>query len=118
MGPLSLPAHCEVTGVMRERAGVAGQKYAIRFKMRLPEAWNRRFFFQGGGGTNGDIGNAIGLIAPGAPSALAQGFAVVSQDSGHDNAQNSVAERGGAVAFGFDPQARADYGGALAQARG
>jgi feruloyl esterase len=112
MGPLSLPAHCEVTGIMRERTGVSGQKYAIRFRMRLPEAWNQRFFFQGGGGTNGDIGNAIGLIAAGTPSAVALGYAVVSQDSGHDNAQNSVAERGGVVAFGFDPQARADYGGA------
>jgi feruloyl esterase len=111
MGPLTLPAHCEITAVMRERTGVSGQKYAIRFKMRLPEAWNRRFFFQGGGGTNGEIGEAIGLISPGAPTALAIGYAVVSQDSGHDNATNSAPERGGAVAFGFDPQARADYGG-------
>jgi hypothetical protein len=111
MGPVNLPAHCEVTGILRERTGVADQKYAIRFRMRLPEGWNQRFFFQGGGGTNGEIGNAIGLIAPGAPSALTLGYAVVSQDSGHDNAQNSVPERGGPVAFGFDPQARADYGG-------
>jgi len=37
---------------------------------------------------------------------------VLSQDSGHDNARNTVAERNGAAAFGFDPQARADYGGA------
>ncbi len=112
MGPLTLPSHCEVTGILRERAGDADQKYAIGFKMRLPEAWNQRFFFQGGGGTNGDVGNAIGFIGPGTPSALALGYAVVSQDSGHDNAQNSVPERGGPVAFGFDAQARADYGGA------
>ncbi len=111
MGAVSLPAHCEVVAVMREHAGVDGQHYAIRFRLRLPEAWNQRFFFQGGGGTNGDIGDATGNIAPGAPTALARGYAVVSQDSGHDNARNSVAERGGAVAFGFDPQARADYGG-------
>ena len=111
MGSVTLPAHCEVTAVMHERAGVDGQHYAIRFRMRLPEAWNRRFFFQGGGGTNGDIGDATGNIAAGTPSALARGYAVVSQDSGHDNARNSLPERGGAVAFGFDPQARADYGG-------
>ncbi len=111
-GAVSLPAHCEVTGVMHERVGVAEQHYAIRFKMRLPEAWNQRFFFQGGGGTDGDIGDALGSTAPGAPSALARGFAVVSQDAGHDNARNTDPARGGPVAFGLDPQARADYGGA------
>src|SRR5689334_16237224 len=46
MGSTTLPAHCEVIGVMRERVGVAGQHYAIRFKLRLPESWNQRFFFQ------------------------------------------------------------------------
>jgi feruloyl esterase len=80
--------------------------------MRLPEQWNQRFLFQGGGGTNGMVGDALGLIAPGVPPALTTGYAVVSQDSGHDNARNSLPERGGPVAFGFDPQARADYGGA------
>jgi feruloyl esterase len=112
MGETSLPRHCEVVGVMHERAGVDGQQYAVRFKLRLPVTWNERFFFQGGGGTNGQIGNAAGMIAPGQPTALDRGFAVVSQDSGHDDARNSMPERGGPVAFGFDPQARADYGGA------
>jgi hypothetical protein len=111
-GPVPAPAHCEVSAVMRERVGEAGQAYAIRFRVRLPEQWNQRFFFQGGGGTNGIVGDALGLIAPGAPPALMRGFAVVSQDAGHDNTRNSVPERGGPVAFGFDPQARADNGGA------
>lgn len=111
MGPLHMPAHCEITGALREHVGRDGQQYAIRFRLRLPEAWNRRFFFQGGGGSNGDIGDALGLIAAGAPNALTRGYAVVTQDSGHDNARNTVPERGGAVAFGFDPQARSDYGG-------
>jgi feruloyl esterase len=35
----------------------------------------------------------------------------MSQDSGHDNAVNTVPARNGTSAFGFDPQARADYGG-------
>lgn len=111
-GSIKLPAHCEVTGTMRERQGIDGQHYAIRFRIRLPEAWNQRFFFQGGGGTNGDIGDALGMISSGSPNALSLGYAVVSQDSGHDNARNTVPERGGTVAFGFDPQARAEYGGA------
>ncbi|WP_343527002.1 tannase/feruloyl esterase family alpha/beta hydrolase [Sphingomonas sp.] len=104
-----LPAHCEVTGVLHERTGQDGQAYAIRFRMRLPDAWNRRFVFQGGGGTNGDIGDAIGPATGGA-SALAEGYAVISQDSGHSNATNADPTRGGTVSFGFDAQARADYG--------
>jgi len=108
---VTLPAHCEVIGVMHERTGVDGQEYAIRFHLRMPDEWNGRFFMQGGGGTNGELGDAIGRLAGGAAPALAQGYAVLSQDSGHNNATNTVPERGGASAFGFDPKARADYGG-------
>ncbi|MBA4089478.1 MAG: tannase/feruloyl esterase family alpha/beta hydrolase [Sphingobium sp.] len=106
-----LKDHCDIRAVMAERKGVDGQSYAIKFHLRLPLDWNGRFLFQGGGGTNGDIGNAlgatagVGLVTP----ALAQGYAVVSQDSGHDNAVNSDPARGGAVAFGFDPEARRNY---------
>jgi len=110
--PTPLPAHCEVEGIMHERTGVDGQHYAIRFHMRLPADWNGRFLFEGGGGTNGNLGLAIGMAGFSAPPALARGFAVLSQDSGHDNATNSPPGKGGAVAFGLDPQARADYGGA------
>jgi len=110
VGPL--PEHCELTAVMHERVGSDGQHYAIRFHLRLPGKWNGRFFFEGGGGTEGDLGAAIGFIERGVPPAIAQGYAVVSQDAGHDNATNSLAERSGPLAFGFDPQARADYGGA------
>lgn len=96
---------------MHERVGVDGQHYAIRIHLRLPGRWNGRFFFQGGGGSNGEIGDALGRLNAGARPALVQGYAVLSQDSGHSNAVNTVAARGGTSAFGFDPQARADYGG-------
>ena len=109
-----IPAHCDLYGIMHERKGVDGQDYAIRFHMRLPEAWNGRFVFQGGGGSNGEIGDALGRVAmvrgSAIPSAIMRGYAVVSQDSGHDNQRNSDPKRGGATAFGFDPQARAEYG--------
>ena len=109
---VELPEHCDITGIMRERTGVDGQPYAIKFHLRLPAEWNQRLYFQGGGGTNGELGDAIGLQLGTFTAALAEGFAVLSHDSGHDNAINSVPERGGPTAFGFDPQARADYGGA------
>ena len=112
MGPVVLPEHCEITAAMQDRMGRDGQHYAVRFHLRLPATWNERFFFEGGGGTEGELGGAIGFVGPGTPPAIAQGYAVVSQDSGHDNATNSVPEHGGAVAFGLDPIARANYGGA------
>lgn len=107
----ALPPHCEINASMRERTGVDDQVYAIRFRLRLPQAWNGRFFFEGGGGLNGVVGAAVGMIVPGQPTALERGYAVLAQDSGHDNVRNAVPARGGAAAFGFDPQARADYGG-------
>lgn len=106
-----LKAHCLVDAIMAERQGRDGQHYAIRFRLRLPVDWNGRFLFQGGGGTNGDVGNALGLV-PGAglnDPAINQGYAVVSQDSGHDNATNTDPARGGPVAFGWDPEARRNY---------
>src|SRR5437667_4067351 len=33
--PMTLPEHCDVTGVMQERTGIDGQRYAIRFHLRL-----------------------------------------------------------------------------------
>jgi hypothetical protein len=109
-GP-ALPEHCEIIGKMNERMGVDGQRFAINFRLRLPTAWNGRFFFQGGGGSNGTVGNALGALQGQQPAvALALGYAVVSQDSGHDNTANNDPSRGGTTAFGFDPQARLDFG--------
>ncbi len=107
----ALPEHCEVVGKLNERVGVNGQRYAITFRLRLPANWNGRFFFQGGGGTNGAVGNALGALQGQQPAvALALGYAVVSQDSGHDNATNNDPARGGTTTFGHDPQARLDFG--------
>ena len=105
-----VPDHCEVIGTAQERVGAGGQHYAIRFHLRLPLEWNGRFFFQGGGGSNGYLGDALGGYSPAAPGALTQGFAVVSQDSGHDNTLNNDPSHGGVLVFGFDEAARANYG--------
>ena len=105
----TLPEHCEVTGHLRERTGVDGQRYSIQFHMRLPISWNGRFLFQGGGGSDGAVGDAVGAIGPSVPSALARGFAVLSQDSGHDSRTNTDPVRQGSIAFAYDPQARRDH---------
>ena len=110
-GTPALPEHCEVMGRMNERTGANGQRYAIHFRLRLPTAWNGNFFFQGGGGTNGVVGNAVGPLQGQQPAvALGLGYAVVSHDSGHDNAANDDPSRSGTATFGFDPEARADFG--------
>jgi tannase/feruloyl esterase len=107
----TLPEHCEVLGKMNERVGVNSQHYAIKFHLRLPSAWNGRFFFEGGGGANGNLGNAYGnLQGQQKTNALTLGYAVVSQDAGHDNKVNDDPQRNGTGTFGFDPQARLDFG--------
>jgi poly(3-hydroxybutyrate) depolymerase len=107
----ALPVHCEIRGKMNDRTGANGQHYAINFHMRLPVDWNGKFFFEGGGGTNGNIGDALGNLQGQQPTnALVLGYAVVSQDSGHDNAANSDPKLNGSVTFGFDEQARLDFG--------
>lgn len=109
-GTAAMPAHCLVEGYFGDHDGVVGGAYRIGFRMRLPAQWNQRYLFQGGGGSNGTIGDATGPNGPGNRSALERGYAVIAQDSGHDNVRNAVADHGGVLAFGFDPRARRDYG--------
>jgi hypothetical protein len=101
-----VPAHCRVLGRAAEHVSAVDRKtYAIQFEMRLPLAWNGRFFHQGNGGIDGAVVAATGSGFGGGATtgALMQGFAVLSSDAGHSNAQ-------GGPAFGLDPQARLDYG--------
>ncbi|CAE6771735.1 Mono(2-hydroxyethyl) terephthalate hydrolase [Paraburkholderia domus] len=97
--------HCLIQGSMNQRvSNVDGKTYAIGFEMRLPLAWNGRFFYQANGGLDGNVVTATGEIGGGGPTndALNMGFAVISSDAGHSAAQNPL--------FGLDPQARLDYG--------
>lgn len=78
-----LPAHCRVDGVIDRRTGRNGRPYGIGFAIAMPADWNGRFYFQGGGGLNGAVIAPTGAQYAGDTPALAQGFAVVSTDSGH-----------------------------------
>lgn len=100
-----VPAHCQVTGQMFTRlSSVDGNTYAIKFEMRLPNAWNGRFFYQANGGIDGSVVTATGAVngGNGPTNPLAQGFAVISSDAGHAGSLGPF--------FGVDPQARLDYG--------
>jgi hypothetical protein len=98
-------AHCLVKGSMFQRTStVDNASYAIAFEMRLPRAWNGRFYYQANGGIDGSVVTATGSIngGGGLDNALNMGFAVISSDTGHLGSQGPF--------FGLDPQARLDYG--------
>ena len=61
------PVYCKVTGTIAP---------ALNFQISLPEAWNGKLYYQGGGGYNG-------AITPPSVPALGLGYAVVASDSGH-----------------------------------
>ena len=111
VGGNPIAAHCLVTGRMHDRvSAVDAQAYAIGFQMRMPIAWNGRYYYQGNGGTDGSVASATGVAGSGGPlsNALHKGFAVISSDAGHNGSQNPL--------FGMDPIARVDYGyGAVAK---
>jgi len=125
-----MPEHCLVQGVVNSRIGVpapamdqygnltpttpSDANYGISFELRMPTTtWNGDFFFTGGSGNDGVVAEAVGATLGGGnafPPALSLGFAVVTQNSGHTtddlNANNADQNNG----FGYDPQARNDYG--------
>jgi feruloyl esterase len=110
------PAYCLVQGKANERTGTDGKTYAISFEMRLPAAWNGRFLYQVNGGNDGVVvpaeGDSKSLNAVGHVTALSRGFAVLSTDAGH-NIADPANKSSGLLAgnmFGFDSQARSDYG--------
>src|SRR5690606_10902258 len=83
------PPHCVIRGAVNERTGQDGKPYAIGFEMRLPDDWNGRYFHQLNGGNDGTV---------------------VRTDSGHDGRANPEAGLVGGNVFGFDHEARLDYG--------
>ncbi|WP_024871941.1 tannase/feruloyl esterase family alpha/beta hydrolase [Tolumonas lignilytica] len=100
---LQLPAHCLVRGMIGAHTGPDGKEYGIRFELRMPDNWQGRFMFQGGGGLDGFLGQAIGSVPSHGSTAtpsLVRGYAVVSMDGGHEGRDAS---------FAVDQQARLDY---------
>jgi feruloyl esterase len=83
----ALSQHCRVLGRI---APVDAKADPILFQVNLPTAWNGRSVQYGGGGFNGVLITGLALV-PGAPldttGPLAQGYATVGTDSGHQNKQ-------------------------------
>jgi hypothetical protein len=79
----ALPPYCRADGIIDPRTGAEGKHYAIGFAVVLPDNWNGRFLFQGGGALNGTIQEPRGKQSAGDVSALARGFAIAATDTGH-----------------------------------
>src|SRR5579875_2332798 len=109
--------HCNVVGVIDKRTSAQDPDhftYGIGFELNLPDSWNGRFEMMGGGGTDCSLRNPLGS----AGTELSQGWAVASDDGGHEDAPGNPTlgwidddnNAGGAAHFGVDEQARIDYG--------
>jgi len=71
----NVPTYCKISGTIAP---------ALNFEMRLPNAWNGKLYYEGGGGYDGSIPQ---VEAP----ALIQGYAEVASDSGHQASGLSAA---------------------------
>ena len=99
----ALPEHCVVQGRIDERTGADGKPYYTGFELRLPSAFSGRLLYQGGGGNDGVVFNAVGRNTGAlgwADNALLRGFAAVSTDAGHQSPSPD---------FALDPQARIEH---------
>ena len=98
----SVPAYCKADGMINERTGAGGKTFGIGFAVALPDNWNNRFLFQGGGGYNGSVRPPLGGAAAGDNPGLTRGFAVASTDSGHTGATFDTS-------YNVDQQASLDF---------
>ena len=81
----ALPAFCRVLGRI---APIDPKAPPILFQVNLPLQWNGRSVQYGGGGFNGSLTTALGLVVAGRfdlSPPLAQGYITVGTDSGHQN---------------------------------
>jgi Tannase and feruloyl esterase len=109
--------YCNVVGVINERVSSQDPDhftYGIGFELNLPDKWIGRFEMMGGGGTDGSVGSPQGS----AGTELSQGWAVASDDGGHEDAPGNPSfgwidddsNAGGTAHFAIDAQSRSDYG--------
>src|ERR1700680_4321036 len=98
----SVPSYCQADGMIDQRTGAGGKTYGIGFAVALPQNWNNRFLFQGGGGYNGSVRPPLGGAAAGHNPGLAPGFAIISPHTGHTGTTFDTS-------FNQDQQASLDF---------
>lgn len=98
------PEYCRVLGAI---APVDPKAPPIRFQVNLPSAWNGAAVQYGGGGFNGVLISAVGLLPsarPDLPSPLLRGYVTFGTDSGHQNAPGVALQ-----AFALNDEALANF---------
>jgi hypothetical protein len=83
-----LPQFCLVSGYVNRHLSPVDQcQYEDTFEVAMPANWNGRFWFQGGGGTEGTVPAPTGFptIMPNPNFGLINGYAVATQNGGHLN---------------------------------
>jgi feruloyl esterase len=105
----TLPERCIVTGyVNRHVSPFDTCTYQNGFQVQLPLAanWNGRFMGQGGGGSEGSVPTATGTNsgAAGANFGITNGYAVASQDGGHENTDMAACKNTNPATFGNNSQ--------------
>jgi hypothetical protein len=112
-GP-GLPERCVVKGYVNQHISPVDHcQYQDGFEVQLPMAthWNGRLMFQGGGGTEGSVPAATGSNSgsAGANFGINAGYAVASQDGGHENSQLAACGKT-SLEFYLDPMGTIDNG--------
>ncbi len=83
------PDYCQLLGFI---APIDATAPNIEFQINMPTSWNGRSVQYGGGGFNGVLINALGLVPSGRfdlPAPLQNGFVTYGTDSGHQNKPNT-----------------------------
>ena len=116
-----LPERCIVSGYINKHTSpVDTCNYQETFQVQLPllANWNGRFFMQGGGGTEGSVPTATGTNSGSAGSnfGITNGYAVASQDGGHENADLVNCKNTNPGTFGNTSEFNIDPMGNLTQA--
>jgi hypothetical protein len=84
----SLPERCIVNGYVNQHVSPVDNctyRNGFQVQLPLPVNWNGRFMMQGGGGVEGSVPTATGTIGGSTGIAeVANGYAIASQDGGHE----------------------------------
>ena len=110
----TLPERCVVNGYVNHHVSpvdTCPYQDGFQVQLPLPDAWNGRFFMQGGGGTEGSVPPATGNNSgsAGANFGLTNGYAVASQDGGHENSQLLTCGTMNTNEFFLDPMGTNDF---------
>jgi Tannase and feruloyl esterase len=103
------PSNCRVLGRVLPMDASAPP---ILFQVNLPLSWNGRTLQYGGGGFNGSVTSATGLMVAGRydqASPLAQGYVTYGTDSGHQNKPGEAPQAFAANEEAFVNFAHASY---------